>query len=58
MQINIVSVLLLGLLVAAGRVASAVADWPGWAIAGAVGGLIVGLAPRVAKQWEHALRRP
>jgi regulator of protease activity HflC (stomatin/prohibitin superfamily) len=55
MQINIVSVLLFGLFAAVGLVASRLAGTPVWAVAGAVSGGVVALAPRVARQWERAV---
>ncbi len=55
MQINIVSVLLFGLIAAVGLVASRLAGTPVWAVAGAVSGVVVALAPRVARQWERAV---
>jgi regulator of protease activity HflC (stomatin/prohibitin superfamily) len=55
MQINIVSILLFGIAVASGAIATWLTGAPGWTIAGAVIGTILALCPRVAQQWERAI---
>ena len=55
MQLNIISVIVFGVIAAAGFLASRGGTQPGWAIGGAIAGLIAALAPRIAQQWERAV---
>ena len=55
MQLNIISVVVFGVIAAAGFLASRGGAEPGWLIAGAAVGLIASLAPRIAQQWERAV---
>lgn len=53
--INVVSVVVGLALLGAGAVLSIMTGNPGWAIAGGVAGVVGGMSPKVAQQWERAI---
>ncbi len=54
-RVNVVAVVILTVSVLAGVVMFRQTGQPGWLAAGIVMGIIVGMSPRVADQWERAI---
>ena len=54
-RLNVVAVVMFFSLTAAGLVASLLTGQPAYLVAGALTGVVVAVAPRVAQQWERAV---
>lgn len=54
-QLNVVSVMLLAVAVAAGVAVTVLVEWPVWGAVLTFVGALVALSPRVAQQWERSV---